>query len=88
MKTFNDLNFETISDGFMFGKKARIHFNNNYGASVVSHNFSYGGKQGLYELMVLYNDEAHYENTVADGDVRGYLTEDAVTILLSQIQKL
>jgi hypothetical protein len=88
MKTFKDLKFETINDGFMIGKKSRIHFDNGYGASVVCHNFSYGGKTGLYELAVLKDDEIHYNNHIADGDVRGYLNEENVTELLLQIQKL
>jgi hypothetical protein len=88
MKTFKDLEFELMTNEFMKGKKSVIHFDNGYGASVVSHTFSYGGKSGLYELAVLFNDDIHYDNPVADGDVRGYLTEDAVTELLIQIQKL
>jgi hypothetical protein len=88
MKTFKDLEFEVISDGFMSGKKARIHFDNNFGASVVSHSFSYGGNQGLYEMAVLFDNEIHYDNPVAAGDVRGYLSEDEVSELLIEIQKL
>jgi len=88
MKTFKDLEFEIMTDPFMSGKKSRIQFDNGYGASVVSHTFSYGGKNGLYELAVLKDDELHYDNPIANGDVRGYLTEDTVTELLIQIQKL
>lgn len=88
MKTFKDLEFEIMTDPFMSGKKSRIYFDNGYGASIVSHTFSYGGKSGLYELAVLKDDEIHYDNPVADGDVRGFLTENAVTELLLQIQKL
>jgi hypothetical protein len=88
MKTFNDLEFEILTDEFMQGKVSIIHFDNGYGASVVSHTFSYGGKTGLYELAVLKDNEINYNNHIADGDVRGYLTEDAVTDLLIQIQKL
>jgi hypothetical protein len=87
MKTFEDLEFEIMTDPFMYGKKSVIHFDNGYGASVVSHNFSYGGKMGLYELAVLKDDEIHYNNPVSGGDVRGYLTEDTVTNLLIEIQK-
>ena len=88
MKTFKDLEFEIMTDPFMSGKKSRIYFDNGYGASVVSHTFSYGGKSGLYELAVLKDDELHYDNPIANGDVRGFLTEDAVTKLLTEIQKL
>jgi hypothetical protein len=88
MKTFKDLDFETLTSPLMSGKKARIHFDNKFGASVVSHSFSYGGKEGLYELAVLFEDELHYENPVAAGDVRGYLTEEEVSDLLIEIQKL
>jgi hypothetical protein len=88
MKTFKDLEFEIMTDPFMSGKKSRIYFDNGYGASIVSHTFSYGGKSGLYELAVLKDDELHYDNPIANGDVRGFLTEDAVTELLSQIEKL
>lgn len=88
MKTFKDLEFESLTDEFMSGKRARIQFDNKFGASVVSHTFSYGGKQGLYELAVLFEDELHYDNSVAQGDVRGYLSEEEVNELLIEIQKL
>ncbi len=88
MKTFNDLEFETISDEFMSGKVSRIMFDNGWGASVVSHTFSYGGRDGKYELAVLdSNGELHYDNPVAGGDVQGYLDEDEVTYLLAAIQE-
>lgn len=89
MKTFKDLEFKTLSDPYKQGKVSRVMFDNGWGASVVSHTFSYGGKSGLYELAVLDSDgELHYDNSVAQGDVRGYLSEDVVTDLLIQIQKL
>lgn len=88
MKNFNDLNFESVGEFHMNGVKSRIQFENGYGASVVRHEYSYGGKDGLYELAVLYNDEIHYDNPVANGDVLGYLTEEDVTKLLQEIQNL
>lgn len=88
MKTFKDLKFESLESDIMFGIRSRIHFKNGYGASVVCHDHSYGGKEGLYELAVLLGDEIHYDNPVAGGDVKGYLTEDEVTNLLIEIQKL
>lgn len=89
MKTFKDLEFEFIDNEFQVGKMSRIHFDNGFGASVVSHTYSYGGKDGLYELAVLDSTgELHYDNPVADGDVKGYLSEEEVSDLLIQIQKL
>jgi len=88
MKTFKDLEFEEIKNEIMSGKKTRINFENGWGASVVSHNSSYGGAEGLYELAVLFENEIHYDNPVAGGDVKGYLTEEDVTNLLTQIQNL
>ena len=89
MKTFKDLVFEPLDSEFLVGKACRIHFDNGFGASVVSHTYSYGGKQGLYELAVLDSTgELHYDNPVADGDVKGYLSEEEVSDLLIQIQKL
>jgi len=43
----------------------------------------------LYEVGVLASTgELHYINPVADGDVRGYLSEEEVSEVLIQIQEL
>jgi hypothetical protein len=87
MKTFNDLEFTPHpldSQGVM----SRIMFDNGWGASVVRHEYSYGGKTGKYELAVLdSNGDLHYDNEVANGDVQGYLDEEEVTYLLAAIQE-
>ena len=89
MKTFKDLEFIEMRDLFYNGVQCRIQFDNGYGASIVSHNYSYGGKEGLYEIAVLdENGKIHYDNPVANGDVRGYLKPEEVTELLKQIQEL
>ena len=89
MKKFQDLPFFPINDApFMVGKKARMHFDNGYGVSVVSHSYSYGGKDGLYEVAVLdSNDELTYDTPVTN-DVIGYLTEEDVTDVMKQVQEL
>ena len=88
MKTFKDLEFKKHSlhvDGII----SRIAFDNGYGASVVKHQYSYGGNKGLYELAVLdSNGNLHYDNPVAQGDVVGYLREEDVTDAMLLIQKL
>jgi hypothetical protein len=86
MKTFNDLEFK---DDKQRGLSAsRIIFDNGYGASVVKGEHTYGGRDGLYELAVLGKDgRLTYETPVTD-DVEGYLSEDDVTKLMEQIQKL
>jgi hypothetical protein len=86
MKTFKDLEFKEL-DSFLNGIQSRTLFENGYGASVVKHEYSYGGKDGLYELAVLKGDEICYDTPVTS-DVEGYLSEDEVTELLKQIQEL
>ena len=89
MKKFQDLEFELINDApFMVGKKSRMHFDNGYGVSVVSHSYSYGGRDGLYELAVLdSNDEITYDTTVTN-NVIGYLTEEEVSNVMKEVQNL
>jgi hypothetical protein len=86
MKTFNDLEFTQL-DPFMNGVQSRVLFENGYGASVVKHEYSYGGRDGLYELAVIKDDNLCYDTPVTS-DVEGYLSEDDVTELLKQIQEL
>lgn len=86
MKTFNDLEFKELDSSYN-GVQSRVFFDNGYGASVVKHEYSYGGKDGLYELAVLKGDNLCYDTPVTS-DVEGYLSEDEVTELLKQIQEL
>jgi hypothetical protein len=89
MKTFEDLNFKRINEPpFMVGKKARMMFENGYGVSVVSHTFSYGGKDGMYELAVLDSNGELTYNTSITNDVMGYLNSSDVTRIMEDVQKL
>lgn len=89
MKTFKDLDFEEINEApFMVGKKARMMFENGYGVSVVSHTFSYGGKDGKYELAVLDSDGQLTYETPVTNDVMGYLDPEDVTKIMEDIQNL
>jgi hypothetical protein len=86
MKQFNDLQFKQHRE--LNGVVARITFDNGYGASVVKHEFSYGGKDGLYELAVLDKDGELTYDTPITNDVIGYLREVDVTDVMEKIQKL
>ena len=86
MKQFKDLEFKTHPQ--LDGVVSRIIFDNGYGASVVKHEFSYGGKDGLYELAVLdKHGELTYETPITN-DVIGYLREIDVTDVMEKIQQL
>jgi hypothetical protein len=87
MKTFKDLEFVPHAAG-MGGVMSRIQFENGYGASVVKSEYTYGGKDGLYELAVLDSDgNLTYATSVTD-DVIGYLRPEDVTDVMAKIQQL
>jgi hypothetical protein len=69
------------------GGRVRFAFPNGYGASVVKNSFSYGGKEGFYELAVLHNDELCYSTPITN-DVLGWLTPEKVCALLEDIKAL
>jgi hypothetical protein len=53
-KPINYGRLKTTREKTMLGKYQKIYkFGNNYGASVVCSNFSYGGDKGLFEVAVL-----------------------------------
>ena len=87
MKTFKDIIFKTNPMGDDFGITSRTQFDNGYEVSVVRSEYTYGGKDGLYELAVFKDGEMHYDNAVANGDVVGYLREEDVTDAMLLIQK-
>jgi hypothetical protein len=89
MKTFNDLQFKEHPKGAVYGGIiSRIIFDNGYGASIVQGPYSYGGKDGLYELAVIGKDDEINYDTPVTSDIEGYLTPDDVTKLMEQIQSL
>jgi hypothetical protein len=85
-KTFEDIDFERNED--LDGVVGRIMFDNGYGASVVRHIMSYGGKLGLYELAILDKEGDLTYDTPVTNDVIGYLTTEEVTNYLIKIQEL
>jgi hypothetical protein len=85
---FEDLEFEADD---MNGIRAFMLFDNNYGVSVIRNPYSYGGRDGLYELVVVHmspdmsESKLDYDNPVANGDVRGHLTPEDVTQLMEEV---
>ncbi len=63
-------------------------FDNGYGASVVKHDFSYGGKDDKYEIAVLDQDGELCYDTPITSDVIGYLTMSEANKILINISHL
>jgi len=72
---------------FISGEAKIYKFKNGYGASIVCHQHSYGGNEGLLELAVLKGDSICYDTPVTD-DVVGYLTTEKATAILEEIKAL
>ena len=87
MKTFKDIVFKTNPMGADFGIVSRTQFDNGYEVSVVKSEYSYGGKDGLYELAIFKDDEICYDTPITN-DVLGYLSDKDVTEVLIKIQQL
>ncbi len=70
------------------GSQRIYKFPNGYGASVVRHENSYGGREGLFELAVLdANGNICYSSPVTN-DVIGWLTMKEVDGLLDSISNI
>jgi hypothetical protein len=67
-------------------------FKNNYGASVVKGEHTYGGDEGLWELAVVtFQTDGGFNlcyTTPITTDVEGHLTDDAVEELLAKVEAL
>lgn len=62
-------------------------YENGYGASVVKHEYSYGGKKGLWELAVQKDGELTYDTHITD-DVIGHLEWNEVLNILEDNKAL
>jgi hypothetical protein len=67
-------------------------FANNYGASVVKGEHTYGGDEGLWELAVItFKTDGEYSlcyTTPITSDVEGHLADDDVEVLLERVEAL
>jgi len=69
------------------GVMALIEFPNGYRASIIMTSFSYGNKEGLWEVAVKHGDEVIYDTPITN-DVLGYLDKDDVLFACHNICKL
>lgn len=71
------------------GNHLTMAFENGWGVSVISHQYSYGGREGLYEIGIL-NEEGHieYDNPVNSDGVVGWLTPKDVVAYVNVIASL
>ncbi|MDJ1090700.1 hypothetical protein QNJ39_03760 [Macrococcus caseolyticus] len=72
-----------INDGTQYG----FLFDNEYGASVVNHSFSYTNGDDEWELAVLKNGRLTYDTHITD-DVIGHLKVVDVLKILDEIERL
>ena len=83
------IDFKTLPSNEVHGGiQYKFRAENGYGASIVRHDFSYGGKDGLWELAVLDKTGDLCYTTHITEDVLGYLTEEEVNNTLLQIEQL
>ena len=76
------------SDLGVNGYKKVYQFSNGFGASVICSDFSYGGRNGLFEVAVLDRDGNISYDTPITADVIGWLTFSDVAELLHKIENL
>ena len=87
---FEDLTF--TNDGYNEIYAHHI-FDNHYGVSIIKTPYSYGGKEGLYELAILVMkpgdkySELCYDTPITN-DVMGYLTPEDITDIMKQVSEL
>lgn len=65
----------------------QITFPNGYTASIISHENSYGGKDGLFEVAVIHGESIVYDTPITS-DVLGYLTFADVAKSLEEVAAL
>ena len=82
---------KTVKVGMVKTKKNEysrvIEFENGYGASIISHDYSYGGCQGLFEVGVLHDGILVYDTPVTK-DTIGWLDFAGVAAILKDIEEL
>ena len=82
---------QTVKVGMVKNKKNEysrvVEFENGYGASIISHDGSYGGDHGLFEVAVLHDEIIVYDTPVTH-DTIGWLDFAGVAAILKDIEEL
>lgn len=64
-------------------------YENGYSTSTICNEMSYGGQSGLWEIMVMKNDEPINVEGITDGDtVVGYLTTEQAIEIHEKVKSL
>lgn len=86
---FSDLKFVSLRSAIYgaSGIAATCEFPNGYGAYVMRHDFSLGGRAGLYEIAVLKHNDICYDTPITS-DVIGHCSEDRISEILAEIGNL
>lgn len=80
-----DLTVE-LPDKLKYRHDQRLYrFDNRRGASVVIGDYTYGGKDGLHELMEIKWEKSGLDFNLV-GDPTGHLTEEEVQVMLREIK--
>lgn len=88
---FEDYLVERHRSVYGDGVGYKFKFKNDYGASVMKHQHSYGSDEDLWELGVIRWRDDEWElnyDTPITSDVIGYLTDEDVRNLLQRIKDL
>ena len=78
---------KTVNVGEKIFYVSHIEFDNGYTASIISHDRSYGGDSGLFEVGVLYDGILVYDTPVTH-DTVGLLDFADVADILKKIETL
>jgi hypothetical protein len=84
-KKFSDFEWERVE--WANGVHGWVKLDNGWVVSAVCHEYSYGGKQGLYEVAALWDDELQKLPGESD-QVRGWLDEPGVEKFMDQVAAL
>jgi hypothetical protein len=80
-----NLKSKIVSEHHHGGKQVVYEFKNGYGASVIKTPYSYGGKNGKWELALLRDGELYYNGDYPD--VVGHLNDPEVDRELQKISR-